>query len=211
MISHRHRCIFVHIPRTAGTSIETLIWTPEEMTAENLFMGFTDKYNNKYQTGGLQHLLASQIRKEVGEEVYDSFYKFAIVRNPWERAVSQYFFMKRNKYLRGFIGMNIWTPFQKYLSLISEKEHIQWKDQFSFVVDNEEKIMVDAIFRFEDLNNCANELGKRLKMPTFKLPVANSTNHSHYSKYYDLKTYEQVSKMYRKDIELFGYSFERHD
>lgn len=65
MISHTRRCIFVHIPKTGGTSVENLIW-PMPRTANDLWMGFRDNYHNKYQTGGLQHLLATQIRSEVG-------------------------------------------------------------------------------------------------------------------------------------------------
>src|SRR5579862_2264802 len=61
MISDALRCIFVHIPKTGGSSIEDVLW-PEERSPEDLWMGFVDDYHNKYQTGGLQHLLARQIR-----------------------------------------------------------------------------------------------------------------------------------------------------
>ncbi len=44
-------------------------------------MGTGDTNHNKYQTGGLQHLLASQIQKEVGDEIFEKFFKFTIVRN----------------------------------------------------------------------------------------------------------------------------------
>ena len=62
MISYKNNCIFVHIPKTGGTSIESLIWkNNKSRSVENLWMGFVDDYHNKYQTGGLQHLLGKHL------------------------------------------------------------------------------------------------------------------------------------------------------
>ena len=107
MISYKHNCIFVHIPKTGGTSIENIIWpfNKKPRAESNLWKGTGDTNHNKYQTWGLQHLLASQIQKEVGDEIFEIFFKFTIVRNPWDKVVSQYIYMKKRKDLREFIGM----------------------------------------------------------------------------------------------------------
>ena len=71
MISHEHKCIFVHIGRCAGTSIEQWVcgadwWTIEPET---------------------KHLLASQARA-LYKDYWDRYFKFSIVRNPVNRMIS---------------------------------------------------------------------------------------------------------------------------
>lgn len=212
MISHKYKCIFVHIPKTAGTSIENLIWPEvEERTEELLWMGFIDKYHNKYQTGGLQHLTCSQIKEEIGEELYSSYFKFAVVRNPWGKAVSQYRYMiEKQKYLRKFIGMNRWTSFSKYLKLIQKKEHVQWMKQVDFLFDSNGNQGVDEIIRFEDLTAQFERIARRLKINQTQLPHSNKSkgNGRHYSFFYNQDTVKMIEEMYREDIEAFGYQFE---
>ncbi len=215
MISYPYQCIFVHIPRTGGSSIERLLWpAKEDRNEKNLWMGFTDPYHNKYQTGGLQHLLASQIRREVGEETFRRFFKFAFVRNPWDKTVSQYLYMKRRKDLRAFIGMAEHDSFNHYLTLIAAKKHVQWEAQYRFIYSETGRQLVDFVGRFEhfrrDLQEVLERLGIRtriLGVPVKRIPHLNRSVRRPYREYYDCEARERVRDMYRRDIELFGYRF----
>lgn len=213
MISHKYKCILIHIPKTAGTSIENVIWPDVEARTENdLWMGFIDKYHNKYQTGGLQHLTCSQIKEEIGEELYNSYFKFAVVRNPWDKAVSQYLYMiEKQKYLRKFIGMNKWTSFKKYLQLIKKKKHVQWMKQKEFLFDSDGSLGVDVIIRFEDLTTQFESIATQLGLTEIQLPHANKSkkDRMHYSSYYDQETINMISEMYQEDIDQFDYQFEK--
>ena len=209
MISHKHKCIFVHIPKTAGSSIENVIWPLEsDRVVENLWLGIIKPYRNKYQTDGLQHLTSSQIKTEVGTDVFNSYYKFSIIRNPWEKAVSQFIYMKKRKGLRRFIGMNKWSSFKKYLNLISKKEHAQWMKQVDFVYDENGMIMVDKIIRFENIEEEFQLMRQHLGIPYIKLPHVNKSKRKHYTKYYNKSTIQIVSDLYKEDIEAFNYTFE---
>ncbi|MBN2016833.1 MAG: sulfotransferase family 2 domain-containing protein [Candidatus Cloacimonetes bacterium] len=209
MISHKHQCIFIHIPRCGGTSIEYIIWPNEEdRNVNNLWMGFISKYKNKYQTGGLQHLLATQIQVEVGNTVFKKYFKFAFVRNPWDKAVSQFLYMKQRMDLRSFIGMDKNDDFKKYLYLIQKKSHVQWKPQYTFLENKDGKVLVDFIGRFECFENDVLRILKKIRFDKIvKIPHIMKSKRIHYRFYYDSESEEIVRNIYKIDISKFGYSF----
>lgn len=206
MISHTHRCIFIHIPKCGGTSIENVIW-PEPRSEADLWMGFVSKYHNKYQTGGLQHLLATQILDEVGEEIFNKYFKFTFVRNPWAKAVSQFFYMKQRPDLREYIGMKENDPFKKYLVLTSKKLHVQWEKQFRFFMDDNGKQLADFVGRLETMEQDAAYIFNRLSIQA-EIPHVNATRHKHYAEYYDDESKEMVFDQFKEDILLLEYKFE---
>ena len=215
MISHRHRCIFVHVPKCGGTSIEDAMW-PKTRTESDLWMGQDEHDNNKYQPGGLQHLLASQIREEVGDDVFRSYFKFAFVRNPFDKATSQYEYMKRTaNTLRRKIGMAKDAPFAEYVRLIQHHDHPHWAPQHRFLFSNDGELLVDFVGRFERFEADAQRvfdtvgLGARLGRWRFKRVPHSKDGGSrpHYREYYDNETREAVTAMYSRDFALFGYRF----
>jgi hypothetical protein len=206
VISHRHRCIFVHIPRTGGSSIENVIW-PGERTEADLWMGFTSRYHNKYQTGGLQHLRASQIRQEIGSQIFDSYFKFAIVRDPWDRLVSQYSYMRGRPDLREFIGMSETDSFRTYLQLIQKRAHVQWAPQYDFLFDERGRALVDFTGRFERISQDADAIFSRVGLHGADLPHVNASARGEVREYYDDETAALVARIYARDIETFGYTF----
>lgn len=206
MISHIHRCIFVHIPKTGGTSVEDIIW-PGRRTTDELWMGFVDRYHNKYQTGGLQHLFATQIRAAVGAEVFSRYYKFSIVRNPWDRAVSQFVFMDTREDLRDFIGMKKGDGIKKYAELISKKRHVQWEPQVNFLRDANGETLVDYIGRYETFSDSVLDALRTLAIKANSIPHRKKGLRGPYQGYYDAESRDMIAAMYGADIEAFGYRF----
>jgi hypothetical protein len=206
VISHVHRCIFVHVPKTGGVSVEDVIW-PGERDESQLWMGFVSEHSNKYQTGGLQHLLARQIREEVGARIFNSYFKFAFVRNPWDKAVSQFASMAQRPDLREFIGMSVDTTFDEYLHLIQRRAHVQWCKQVDFIRDENGAGMVDFIGRFETLRQDTQVVFDRIGVDCEELPHLNASEHRPYAEYFTDQTRESLHQLYREDIEAFGYQF----
>ena len=212
MISYELKCIFIHIPKCGGSSIERTLWPrPEDRKEANLYGGFISKYLNKYQTGGLQHLLASQVREEVGMNVFETFYKFAFVRNPWDRVVSQFAYMQQRPDLMDYVGMSQETEFKAYLELIQQKEHVQWMPQHRFLLDEDGTLLVDQIGRLESLRTDFSSILAKLNLnKSAQLTHANRSDRQPIEKYYnDRETVEIVANIYSEDIKLFGYCFDQ--
>ena len=199
MISHEHRCIFIHIPRTAGTSIEKSITG-------------SDWWSIKPST---KHILASTA-KNIYREYWDDYFKFSFVRNPWDRMVSLIKFS-------GFYGANLEKENKKinvscYLKKFpdveidprSESKDEKIKANPNSVYLNIINEPLDFIGKFEnlqqDFNTVCNEIGiAEQELP--RLHKSNHKHHQHYTEYYDDETRSIVAKKYAKDIEYFGYEF----
>lgn len=213
MISHRHRCIFVHVPKAGGSSIEDVIWGPEKGRAEADLWGAHER--NRHQPDGLQHLLASQIREEVGLDVFCSYFKFAFVRNPFDKAVSQYEYLRqKRKVLRRRIGMADDASFAEYIKLIQEHPHPHWEPQHRFLFSGGGELLVDFVGRFErfetDARRVFDMLGIGVRLGPWRstrVPHSRKGHRRPYDEYYDDETREAVRAMYARDLELFGYAF----
>ena len=210
MISHDKKCIFIHIPKCGGTSVEDVIWPKDQgRTEQDLWMGFVTRFENKYQTGGLQHLLAWQVRDEVGRDVFGAYYKFAFVRNPWDRIVSQFAYMQQRPDLMDYLGMTSETEFKSYLELIRLKEHVQWMPQVQFLLDHDRSVLVDRIGRLEDFNEDCAQIFAVLGLNLDHLPghVNRSKRQSFRHYYSDREAVDMVADIFAEDIRFLGYKF----
>ena len=213
MISDQKRCIFVHIPKTGGTSVEDAIWGSDwsKRTPEELWMGLVRPGFNKYQSGGMQHLLASQIREEVGSDRFESYFKFSFVRNPWDKAVSQFLYLKTRPDLRKVMGVRPWTSFRKYLRILKKhhQRHVQSFEQWRFICNEDGKLLVDFLGRFETLEEDFQKVAEIIKLSDTSLPHSmKSKKRKPYADYYDAKSIDLISEIYARDIELFNYKFQ---
>ncbi len=96
MICQPFRCIFVHIPKTAGRSVEMFFINKLELDRENdthrAQLLITDNDDPAKGTEKLSHLSASEYVNcgHISQQDFSSYYKFSFVRNPWARLVSEY-------------------------------------------------------------------------------------------------------------------------
>jgi len=218
MVSDFFKIVFIHIPKTGGTSIEKVFWPLSFMKSEkNLFGGFINDYENKYQTGGLQHLKWYQIFQEIGDRKFNDYYKFSIVRNPYDKAVSQYEYLKKRNDLLHYINAKSDLTFLEYCEKINSFSHVQWEPQHNFVFDKAtDEFKANRIIKLEDINTDFQELRKdvvsRNKLYGIfvpnKLPHLNKSRRKNFKKYYCSKTYDLITTKYSKDLKLLDYQFD---
>lgn len=230
MIAHNDNCLFIHIPKAAGQSIESVFLGQNNLTwneREQLLL----KPNNNPQKGPprLAHLTADEYLSlgYLTPEKFNDLFKFTIVRNPWDRLVSEYLYKKHAFCFKDFIFKHFpQKGIDDYKNNNGVYRHVM--PQYQFIYDKEGKCLVDYIGKFEALQEHFSVISQKVFDQPLELPHKNKTqqlsmlsrsvdklkkrlngtaNKQHYSSFYDDETLEWVTEFYAKDIELFNYQF----
>ena len=203
MISHSHRCIYVHIPKTAGNSVNRVFGIDWE-----------------------NHKDLARYATEVSPEIFASYFKFAIVRNPWDRLFSDYNY-QRKKSRAGKLALHdehgARRTFPQWVRAVLANPHQcdpstwggdvtpglhRWSPQIDWITVNG-RTALDYVMRLEHLQEDFGHLRAKLNLPAVRVPRRNRRLHCHYSWYYDKVTRDFVGNYYERDIAAFGYRFER--
>jgi hypothetical protein len=188
MINHEHRYIFIHIIKTGGSSIE------------------------KTFRGRRVHKFAKKYKKQIGSKEWNNYFKFTFVRNPWDKMVSQYFYIQKCR------GGNYDLTFREFIlafEYCTESEYILGNGiavkfnpiQLPWILDDDGNCLVDYIGRFETLQEDFNIVCDKIGVPRQQLPHENKTKHKHYTEYYDDETRSIVARKFAGDLKRFGYKF----
>ena len=237
MISLNKKIIFIHIPRTAGSSIEEVLNTYSEDTiikegswglnpsiemresiiALNLF----DKPRGL--AGYYKHLYASQF-KHILKNKYDEFYKFTIVRHPIDKLFSMEFFDQSSraniKNVEQLIDRckNRIADYNANLNDVKQFKHNRWRMFLSDYIYDNENLIIDDVFRFENLKTDWKDICKKIDIPYKELPYIN--NKSKKIWFYADKSYSEsftnflsienikfFEDFFHEEIEKLGYEF----
>ena len=209
IISHTKRFIFFAVPKTGTHAIRRAL-RPHlgERDLEQVGL-FENKAFPWPEIAAIKHghITAQQIRPVLGAETFDSYFKFAIVRNPFDRFISYCAFVARTN---GLFAANPRSFMRAILTQARPFDHILFRPQSDFVADANGRLMVDFIGRVEHLQADYDRICDRIGVPSIELERVNESSHRDYREYFDEEIVAMVSKLYRADLELFDYAFDRH-
>jgi len=165
-ISHPYKTIFVHIPKTGGGSLDKVLGVygydnkGSNRISDEILYGFEKDPNL-----ALQHLTAAEIKNRVPAETFNTYFKFAFVRNPYARLVSEYHWMK--DFDETVKKMNFKEFLEEYVVVHKDTE-VHLKDQYKFITNEKEELIVDYVGRFENFDDgvqdVLNKVGLRQKI-----------------------------------------------
>lgn len=211
LISHKHRFIFVHIYKNAGSSIrDALLPFAYYNRLHELALKLYKKVRIRPplhinpEPCFNKHSKVSEIIGVVGQKTYDDYFTFAIVRNPWDWQVSLYNYMRKTSTHFQHDLARKFSDFPTYLRWRCTEE-IRFQKDFIYSVDG--KLMVDFIGRYETIDEDFQTICDRIGIQV-KLPITNVSKTKPYQEYYTPELIELVRKAFAPDIELFKYEFE---
>lgn len=215
IVSHTHKFIFLRTEKTAGSSLSQAL---KDMGRDGDFAADMKRPGwakfSPIHHGALKrkipdlfglhvHATAAQARRVLGADVFDSYFKFAVERNPWDRQVSLY--MHR-----------CWKTgrepnFDEDIQSLAYRstEHVRLQNWPVYAIGDE--IVADMILRYESFEQDLEDLWSAIGIEPLDLPRKRSEyreDRPHYSTYYSDKSRALVGSWYRREIEALGYSFE---
>lgn len=189
--------IFIHIPKAAGNALIKSLYGQSATGHDPLI---------RY--------------KKANSDLYYKFVKFSVVRNPWDRMVSSFYYLKqggigffdkdfRDEYLNGI------DDFSEFIARMMadkkfEKDVMSWVHfvpQVKFLSLDGVKIDVDFWVKLEEMPEKFPSVCERLGVQSDGMIKDNSSSRSEYKVYYDDVSREYVGSLYRDDVDILGYEF----
>ena len=214
MISHKHKVIFIHIPKCAGSSIRDFLFDYPKLDWRkpnyDLLYGWCPERKIH-----LQHATSNQLLDLglISKKTWKEYFKFAFIRNPYDRAYSDYLWIQKDRNIKGSFKDYITKSgdFKKVFTNKSVKEyrgdHLLQQTEF---FDFEGLMKMDFIGKFENIHNDMNHLKQLLHInKKFDSHAKKSVNKKkHYSLFYTTKKKQLVESHFAKDLSTLDYDFE---
>ena len=224
LVSHKYKFIYIKNYKVAGTSVEALFekYCVEDEDAHVTRHGRCEYISDagiigprldlsKPMTQEVRtatwrmHKPAREIKVDLGDATFNSYYKFCVVRNPWDVAVSSYYF--KNKLAMLDCNNPHHDSFQAFTKQLKFNTYRNW---YIYTVDN--KPVCDYYIRYENLKDDIINVATHLKLPNFNIDDL-PTFKSGFRKVKDYKTLYKpgdVKNVYdfnTDEIDYFKYTF----
>ena len=205
LISDEKRFLFIHIPKTGGTSMAAALrpWSTRTQwcrsrTKHDTWRSFRDQNRTNLNARGLRG------------DTMDGWFRFAFVRNPWDRFLSLHAYLTRHPPGR-VPEIDDMRDFQEFVTAAQERRpwlmaRHSMKEQVEFICDDQGVSQMDFVGRFEHLATDAQIVFTRLGVDAH-LPHENASERPSYPAAFDDRARAVVEDLFARDIAAFGYRF----
>lgn len=221
IVNKTHKFIFVHVPKTAGTSLKQhfrryagredvhiVVWDDMSTVGPN------------HRSVLKKHSTAMEIRAAIGKETFNQFFKFAVVRNPFARVVSIYRFLKYK--FRGWERADVMDGFESLEDFVTSKFFLGsgpggiFRPQVRWLSDGEGRLCMDYLCRVESLERDIAHIHDKLTLPSpdsriEKKNISGGDLSAIESELSSSAVAAAIRERYREDFELLCYDSNPND
>ena len=207
LISDSHQFVFVHIRKAAGTSLRQILQQVSLPKNNQLWFkllsrnGFAVDY---HKHSFRKHANLVEAERSMPADKFKQYFKFAVVRNPWDRLVSEYEYIKTQPTHSRFKKLSA-MPFVEFIDYQSQRYDAH---QVNALKLKNGQLGCDFIGKLETLEQSLKVVGAKIDVDFSALPHINQVQRRDYRTYYDEASRGRVEKLWQADIEAFQYDFE---
>ena len=218
IISRGRRYVFVHIPKTGGTALALAL--EARATEDDILIGDTPgararraRLRSLSPAGRLwKHSTIADIDGVVTRDELTSFLLFTLVRNPWDRAVSYYHWLRAQSFDHKAVQLARSSSFIRFLGHPATRAAFRRQPAGSYLRDREGIEQPALFIRIEHLEHDLAPLETHLGFGLLPLPRANTSARARdWRPYYTDLTARIVAEDCAEDIARFGYAFDPAD
>lgn len=207
LISDSPEFIFVQNRKAASSSIQLLLLPyalprPQGRLAHLKSRARLEWNYRQYAFRTHDDIMAA--RRRMPAERFDRYFKFAFVRNPWERLVSEYEYILSQSEHGRHRRVTRLEGFHEFVRMQIPRRDAY---QVNMICDRKQRPLMDFVGKVERLERDWRTVCTRLNIPFEKLPRRNITRHGPYSEFYDPALRDLVARHWSSEIEQFGYEF----
>lgn len=215
ILSRGRRYIFVHIPKTGGTALALAL--EDRAMKDDVLIGDTPKARRRRgrlegvrSAGRLwKHATLADIRGLATDDEIATFFTVTLVRNPWDRMVSYYHWLRTQSFAHPAVALAKSADFSVFLQAPETRSAIARHPYSSYLTTADGTERCDAFIRLERLEDDIRPFEAHLGFRLAPLPVANvSARDRDWRCYYSDRDCETVGEICAEDIRRFGYGFD---
>ncbi len=213
IISRGRRYIFVHIPKTGGTSLSLAL--EGRAKSDDILIGDTPKAKRRQgrlkdmaPAGRLwKHSTLADVDGVVSVQETRAFFVCTLVRNPWDRMVSYYHWLKLQTFDHPAVALAVTQDFSGFLNHPQTQASVGKSPYGSYVTNTQGETVCDCFIRLEHLEQDLAPFEAHLGFSLGPLPRENTSNHADFRTYYNDRDAETLLRVCAEDIARFGYKY----